>query len=146
MRLLKADFPSGGIIMWSGSVGDIPGGWGLCDGTKGTPDLRNKFVVGAGSTYGVGATGGSKDAVIVEHSHEGRADSAGGHTHDVSFNAAKEGTGTNPAGFKHVVDAFTRRTSSAGMHSHGLSINRVGESGVDKNLPPYFALAYIMKI
>jgi len=46
--------PIGGIIMWSGS--SIPTGWGLCDGTQGTPDLRNRFIVGSGSSYATSAT------------------------------------------------------------------------------------------
>lgn len=50
--------PNGAIIMWSGSVATIPDGFSLCDGTNGTPDLRNRFVIGAGNTYAVGATGG----------------------------------------------------------------------------------------
>ena len=54
-----SDVPNGAIIMWSGTVATIPDGFSLCDGSNGTPDLRNRFVVGAGSTYAVGATGGS---------------------------------------------------------------------------------------
>lgn len=50
--------PQGGIIMWSGSIASIPADWALCDGTNGTPDLRDKFVVGAGSAYNVGDAGG----------------------------------------------------------------------------------------
>lgn len=50
--------PNGAIIMWSGSVATIPDGFSLCDGANGTPDLRNRFVIGAGNTYAVGATGG----------------------------------------------------------------------------------------
>jgi hypothetical protein len=49
--------PSGLISIWSGSVGSIPSGWVICDGSNGTPDLRSNFVIGAGSTYSVGATG-----------------------------------------------------------------------------------------
>ena len=61
--------PSGGIILWSGSTGSVPSGWYLCDGTNGTPDLRNSFIVGAGNTYAVGATGGTADAIVVSHTH-----------------------------------------------------------------------------
>ena len=53
--------PIGGIIMWSGSIVSIPNGWRLCDGTNGTPDLRDKFVVGAGNVYSVNDTGGTTD-------------------------------------------------------------------------------------
>ena len=55
--------PSGSIIMWSGSIGSIPAGYYLCDGNNGTPDLRDRFVVGAGNTYAVGNTGGFTSAV-----------------------------------------------------------------------------------
>ena len=51
--------PIGGIINWSGAIVDIPDNWQLCDGTGGTPDLRNEFVVGAGDTYAVDDTGGA---------------------------------------------------------------------------------------
>lgn len=51
--------PRGGIILWSGSIASIPTGWQLCDGTNGTPDLRNRFIVCAGDTYAVNDTGGT---------------------------------------------------------------------------------------
>jgi hypothetical protein len=54
--------PAGGIIMWSGSIGSIPATYYLCDGQNGTPDLRDRFVVGAGNTYAVGNTGGFTSA------------------------------------------------------------------------------------
>jgi len=50
--------PAGAIIMWSGSIGSIPSGYVICNGSNGTPDLRDSFIVGAGNTYGVGTTGG----------------------------------------------------------------------------------------
>lgn len=56
--------PINGIIIWSGAVGDIPSNFQLCDGTNGTKDLRDKFLVGAGSTYAVDDSGGS-----VSHDH-----------------------------------------------------------------------------
>ncbi|HTF21021.1 MAG TPA: hypothetical protein VK658_23260 [Chryseolinea sp.] len=52
-----ATMPVGGIIMWYGSIGSVPNGWALCDGNNGTPNLQDRFVVGAGSSYAVGATG-----------------------------------------------------------------------------------------
>ena len=61
--------PSGGIIMWSGAANAIPTGYVLCDGQNSTPDLRNRFVIGAGDTFAVDATGGSANAVVVEHTH-----------------------------------------------------------------------------
>jgi hypothetical protein len=67
--VLANGIPSGTIVLWSGSIGSIPTGWVLCDGTNATPDLRNRFVVAAGSTYAVNATGGSADAIVVTHTH-----------------------------------------------------------------------------
>ena len=55
--------PSGGIIAWSGSIGSIPSGYVLCNGSNGTPDLRDKFIVGAGTSYSVGNTGGFTSSV-----------------------------------------------------------------------------------
>ena len=57
--------PTGAIMMWSGASTAIPTGWVLCDGTNSTPDLRNRFVIGAGDTYAVGATGGSSTTTQV---------------------------------------------------------------------------------
>ena len=54
--------PSRGIIMWSGTAADIPTGWALCDGTGGTPDLTDRFILGAGKTSQPGATGGAATA------------------------------------------------------------------------------------
>lgn len=62
----------GMIVLWSGSSASIPSGWVLCDGTSGTPDLRDRFVVGAGNSYAVGATGGANSVAT---------DSQGAHTH-----------------------------------------------------------------
>jgi hypothetical protein len=80
--------PSGGIIMWSGSIGSIPSGWSLCDGTNGTPDLRDRFVVGAGGSYAVDATGGADSVTLTENqipSHNHSMNSAGDHSHSTSI-------------------------------------------------------------
>ncbi len=57
--------PAGGIIMWSGSIGAIPTGYVICNGSNGTPDLRDRFVVGAGNTYSVGNNGGFVNSGVV---------------------------------------------------------------------------------
>jgi hypothetical protein len=64
---LGAAFPTGGIITFSGST--IPPGWALCDGGNGTPDLRDRFVMGSSSTFTPGSRGGTADAVVVAHTH-----------------------------------------------------------------------------
>ena len=127
--------PSGGIIMWSGATSAVPSGWVLCDGQNSTPDLRNKFIVGANNSTGdtsypdisVGATGGQADAIVPDHTHptsfDGKKYFPGGGSTSVSFG----GAGGYPA------DVFS------------MSNPTNGESVTNKNLPPYYALAYIMK-
>jgi microcystin-dependent protein len=132
--------PSGLIALWSGSIATIPAGWLLCNGTSGTPDLRNRFVVGAGSTYAVAATGGSADAIVVSHTHS-VTDS--GHTHTVSVNNQNGQNGTVSGGGS--LPAVGTQTLTTASSVTGISINTTGSSGTNANLPPYYALAYIMK-
>lgn len=141
-------FPSGGIIMWSGLITAIPDGWLLCDGLNGTPNLVDRFIVGAGGAYIEGATGGSADAVNVEHTHTASTNTTGSHTHTI--NLGEGGGWSYPSGgvAQRSLNSTTQTTdasNSAGDHSHTVTVDSSGESGVNKNLPPYFALAYIMK-
>jgi len=129
--------PPGVIVMWSGSIATIPSGWLLCNGSSGTPDLRNRFVVGAGSTYAVAATGGSADAIIVSHTHTATVTDPG-HFHTTNTN----GNLTAPAGGGSGQQAGTTNTATTGIT---VSNSTVGSSGTNANLPPYYALAYIMK-
>ena len=90
---LSGLIPTGIITLWSGSIAAIPTGWVICNGSNSTPDLRDRFVVGAGSTYAVGATGGANtvtlDATMIpSHTHAitatGSTGTAGAHTHTFS--------------------------------------------------------------
>jgi microcystin-dependent protein len=139
-------FPSGGIIIWSGSSASIPSGWLLCDGTNSTPDLRNRFVVGAGSTYAVDATGGSADAIVVSHTHSITDPS---HTHTWSTNNGTNfNTGQTTVKSASAATAGSNQTFWTGTNASsttGITINSTGSSGTNANLPPYFALCYIMK-
>jgi microcystin-dependent protein len=141
------------IIVWSGAINEIPEGWLLCDGQNNTPDLRNRFVVSTGSNYAYNSTGGSADSINVSHTHGGYTAGSGG-SHGHSFNAVFGTGGPAPTDVRAQVKFFnsgaatTINTSgpSGGNHSHsGATINNAGTSGVGKNLPPYYALAYIMK-
>lgn len=87
---LNAQIPLGMITLWNGATTAIPTGWALCNGTTVngvvTPDLRDKFVVGAGNSYAVNATGGTttntlSTANLPSHNH-GVNDP--GHSHGVS--------------------------------------------------------------
>jgi hypothetical protein len=139
-------FLAGMIMLWSGSVASIPSGWVLCNGSSGTPDLRNRFVVGAGSTYAVGATGGSADATLVSHTHTGTTASAGEHNHVIdAVDGGTAGGITGVAGLAARADGADFGTSNAGSHNHTFTTDSNGSSATNANLPPYYALAYIMK-
>lgn len=128
--------PSGAIMLWSGSIASIPSGWYLCDGTNSTPDLRSKFIVGAGSTYSVAATGGTADAVVVSHTH---TITDPGHFHTVYANPGG-GSGAFGGG-----SSASPTNINSDTKTTGISIDTAGVSGTNANLPPYYALAYIMK-
>jgi len=152
-------FPSGGIIMWSGSVASIPSGWLLCNGSIGTPDLRDKFVIGAGSTYAVNDTGGSTtiaEANLPSHTHAAgtlAAANESAHTH-----YPRSGAGNNisspvncfPGGaasnFYSETDGSNMGATGAGSaHGHTISgsTDAIGSGTAYKQ--PYYALCYIMK-
>lgn len=165
--------PTGGIIMWSGIISSIPSGWALCDGTNGTPDLIDRFVVGAGSNYSVGDSGGENSVTLTEaqmpshtHSINGSTTSAGDHTHYTLRNgsagtyshagdaptARRVGIGGSEnyqlASFSPSDEADIGLTNSSGAHNHTLSATAaaVGGGSAHENRPPYYALAYIMKL
>lgn len=104
--------PAGIIVNWSGSIASIPSGWALCNGGSGTPNLTDKFVIGAGNSYAVGASGGA-----TTHRHHYT-------TPDAVY------TGGAMGGGEHALV----------NHYH------IGYTDYESSLPPYYALAYIMKI
>lgn len=126
---LSAALPAGVIMLWSGSIVSIPVGWALCNGTSGTPDLRDRFVVGAGTTYAVNATGGANTVTldttqIPSHTHTGSSTTTSAnvdHTHsgttnntDINHQHAINGnTGLQSANHIH-----TGLTDTVGDHQH----------------------------
>lgn len=145
-------FATGMIMMWSGLVANIPTGWAICDGGNGTPDLRDRFIMGAGGSYATGSTGGSADAVVVSHTHNitGHTNARGAHTHEVILTGVGGVPPVSPAGGALHVGSGKGgvRTNSAGEHTHSVTgtAAATGVSGVGKNLPPFYALAFIMKL
>ena len=145
--------PTGVIVMWSGTVATIPSGWLLCNGSNSTPDLRDRFIIGARQddagvaktnvTGSLTQTGGSKDAIVVSHTHTATVTDPG-HIHTVSadlvFVNGASITGVRSSGGTtsgaYIDTAFT-----------GISVSNSteGSSGTNQNLPPYYALAFIMK-
>ena len=150
---LSSSFTTGMIMMWSGTIATIPTGWVLCNGSNSTPDLRNKFVIGAHSdTAGVAystvtgsntTSGGTKDASVVSHTHTATV-SDPGHAH--SLVAGLTGSDLVGGGSNQIYTR-TPSASTTGTASTGISVSNSteGSSGTNQNLPPYYALAFIMK-
>ena len=118
-----ASFVTGMIMMFSGTT--APTGWVLCNNSTeaqaaNAPDLRDRFIVGTGDSYNLNDTGGSADAVVVSHTHTSPVGTAAG-----GGQAALQGN-------------FAAGNINTGSASGGVS-------GTNKNLPPYYALAFIMK-
>jgi len=140
--------PAGGIILWYGSTASIPAGWYLCNGqitpsSLTTPDLRDRFIVGAGSTYAVAASGGSANAILVSHTHTFTGTALGTHQHTVSAEN-NNFPGSDMAGGSYGNYA-TATTSAVSAGTPAGTNSTEGSSGTNANLPPYYALCYIMK-
>lgn len=178
--------PTGIISMWAGAITNIPSGWALCDGNNGTPNLQDRFIVGAGSGYSVGNTGGARSVTLStshlpahNHSFSGTTSSSGYHNHTGSAGTTSitgYANGHKMAANGSDGSVFTHGGSSANVdhnyysgsqrfyidvsHSHSLSINSggththtisgttgsVGSGNAHENRPPYYALAFIMKL
>jgi hypothetical protein len=164
--------PSGGIIMWSGSVASIPSGWVLCNGANGTPDLRDRFIVGAGNSYSPRASGGNNSITInpnqlPAHSHTGTTATAGDHNHTYADDFAYidkfwnsqfpgsylenrqalgnySGNGTIDNG-SNTFAGRNKNTGQSGSHTHSFTTDNTGNNQAIDIRPNYFALAYIMK-
>lgn len=119
--------PVGTIVIWSGTAEDIPEGWALCDGQDGRPDLRDKFVLGAGTAHAVGDTGGEETHTLTvsempEHSHAIKS------TQNADNNVEGE-----------------RAQVPVGKLNYIFKSEKAGGSLPHNNMPPYYALCYIIK-
>lgn len=130
--------PIGTILIWGGAIVDIPIGYLLCDGSGGTPDLRNRFVLGAGDTYAVNAIGGSADAIVVQHTH---AVTDAGHAHPNTLQTVGVAGAPLESG-----NDYALVNNDGGLAVTGITIANAGVSGINANLPPYYALAYIKRV
>ncbi|GAB6121666.1 phage baseplate protein [Dysgonomonas termitidis] len=124
--------PAGVIVMWSGNPGNVPPGWALCDGLLGRPNLMGKFIVGFSQTdddyNAIGKTGGSKQvALTVDHIPS--------HSHGMRWNL-KKSDNANDRDFQYFESTGANEfasTSAGGGQPH-------------ENRPPYYVLAYIIKL
>jgi microcystin-dependent protein len=141
--------PLGVIIMWSGSLSSIPAGWALCDGTNGTPDLRDRFILSVSAGQNPGGTGGSHQVTLTvsqmpAHEHSVITNPAGNHRHDylkgMMMPLVESGTGFAAGGHE------TAYTGYSGTHTHtGTALSTGGGQPFD-NRPAYYKLAFIMKL
>lgn len=141
--LLGSNWLTGIICLWSGAIVDIPNGWALCDGNNGTPDLRDRFIMGAGGSKNPGQTGGTTTHSHAHYCSES-VDVVQGYTED-AIDCLDDGYDVEAGdeypyysyctyGHSHEIDLYTNG------HAHTVTDN------YKNHRPPYYALAYIMKL
>jgi len=130
--------PIGGVIMFNAAFAAIPSNWQLCDGSNGTPDMHKQFVYGTTTEGQLLDSGGSADAVNVDHGHSINDPS---HKHNLSGGGSDDDGGSNVPG-----SDSTGNVSGIQFATTGISVNDSGVSGNNKNLPPYIKLAFIQRM
>ena len=142
----SSSIPSGLIAMWSGATAAIPTGWAICDGTNGTPNLAEKFIIGTGGSTATGATG-ANDLSDIE-SLTLLETNLPAHTHTISSDGGHTGHPSSAAGATSGTDVeFPDATlTNRGAHDHGGTTGSVGDDTALDVSPPYYALAFIMKL
>jgi len=156
--IINSYIPTGGIVLWHGTIATIPSGFQLCDGTNSTPDLRSKFVRGASPNISPGPTGGADTYTLAynnipSHTHPGYATtSQSGHEHTMRLGNLDNRDWDGQFGQKPPADS-SRSTqyysieSNSSNHTHNqLTVNQAGSGQAFTRIPPYYALAYIMKL
>ena len=154
-------FVQGMIILWSGAADQIPTGFVLCDGNNNTPNLTDRFVVGAGAAYGVGASGGSSSVTLStsqlpSHNHPASSTASSsvndpGHFHSyidqyvVINNGYRPWPANNNDCAQRNINTGSKTTGITVSTSVNTTINNTGGGQSHENRPPYYALCYIMK-
>ena len=151
-------FVTGMILMYTGST--APSGWAICNGQNGTPDLRDRFIVGAGSAYSVNNTGGAASVTLTTaqlpaHSHSTPNHNhsfSGSNTHSHNYELVNMDQGSAGGSSSRGRNTTTTSTSSASITISGTtgnanpSTNNTGSGHSHENRPPYYALMFIMKL
>lgn len=127
--------PSGVVVSWYGDKANVPSGWAICDGTNGTPDLRDRFIVGAGNSYSFKATGGANTVSLT-------ADQNGPHTHSGTTSSSQQTV--VPGG--DLLGTHSNNMGKWGTVNITLTTASSGKGAAHENRPPYYALYFIMKL
>lgn len=125
--------PKGIICMWSGSMADVPEGWHLCDGTEGTPDLRNRFVVCIGDKYSIGNKGGSDSVTLTtsqmpSHTHGGTTNDGGSHSHTIHLEGGSHDHKTHWLGRHHIKSGSDKWSLSDSFISSDPRVNFINDN------------------
>ncbi len=142
--------PVGGIIMWSGTIASIPTGWALCDGSSSTPDLRNKFIVGAHSGAGTGITStagpgfSTTTGALSSNYTPGNTGGETAHQLTIAELASHNHNITLPLASKYDVQGNDLDVPNLTPTSY--TSDSTGGDKYHENRPPYYALAFIMRI
>lgn len=127
--------PSGVVVSWYGDKANVPSGWAICDGTNGTPDLRDRFIVGAGNSYSLKATGGANTVSLT-------ADQNGPHSHSGTTSSSQQ---TVVPG-SDLLGTHSNNMGKWGTVNITLTTGPSGKGAAHENRPPYYALYFIMKL
>ena len=152
----NALLPAGVIMMWWGSVSSVPGGWVLCDGTNGAPDLRDRFVVGAGSSYSPGDTGGAGTVTLTEAQMPAHGHGIPEHSHELrTYNHQWRNNGQyypphlsygdEIYRYMYVANTLMEGDTTSTTWQNSQTTFSAGGGQAHENRPPYYALCYIMK-
>jgi len=157
-QIIAGAVPSGVICIWNGDASSVPAGWAICDGSNGTPDLRDRFVIGAGGSYAQGSNGGSKNVIptctFTSGAHTLTDAELPSHTH--SYYDKKNNTGSvgGPYSSMYTISDVSRTTDYTCSSSETYSGSRTAHSHENSYLtitqldirPPYVAKLFIMKL
>lgn len=126
-------------------------GWHICDGTNGTPDLRGRFILGVSDSHAVGSTGGEENhtltaAEMPAHKHTGTTSTNGAHSHSIPKIYYRRDEGEARIDLVYSGRTNELNTSTDGNHNHTFTSDNTGGGAAHNNMPPYYALSYIMKV
>lgn len=143
----------GMILLWTGSLSNLPSGWGICDGNNGTPDLRSRFIAGDSQVTGEPVVEKGQNSVtlsesqIPSHNHSGTVDTQGDHNHSINLGRRADTTGSqNFVGQWDASNSSGDSTDNSGSHSHSGETDTTGSGSSIENRPEYYEVAFITRL